>query len=546
MSQKNRKKNCKRKNRCNASDWDYETDFIVVGMGAAGAVVTRMLSDANFYVIGIEAGGNYDNDTVIIDSIFAPILEPQYTWKYFYNQETAPNPAVNNRTLNYTTGRALGGGTTINGLQYVRGSDNFWNNWQSINGNNWGPAAALAGYKALENFVGVPGNYNPLYHGTNGLMKIRQAPVNPSQLNIDFVNALTTVTSPPSPVITDYNDPTTPIGSFTRWSLFEQPNGDRASSSTDFLYPILNNNNNKHRILLNTTVTKILFCDCNYKRAIGVEALHNGKCIRIKASKEVILSCGIFSFEVLQHSGIGSATLLNSLDIPIVYGNNNVGAQSKNQLINIAVITGGPTGPNYFPGTGTDPQSLYVGGAFLPDPTGDPNIRGFQWIGVDAGPGTLVIAFYKLNPRSTGYTKIQDKDPLRPVDVHEQLFNDPSDLASIVAVYQQQIPLLLSSLSPLGFTLISPDPSLLLPENQPALEAFIKDTLDHTHHWTGTCKMAPLNQGGVVDNQGNVYGVNDLRVVDVSVAPIEPDGNTGGPAFFIGYNIATMIINKYT
>lgn len=73
-------------------EWNKTADFIVVGMGAAGAVVTRMLADAGFSVIGVEAGVNYDSDPLILDSTNAGVLEEEYTWKFFYNQETAPKP----------------------------------------------------------------------------------------------------------------------------------------------------------------------------------------------------------------------------------------------------------------------------------------------------------------------------------------------------------------------------------------------------------------------------------------------------------------------
>lgn len=61
---------------------------------APGAVVLRNLSDAGLKVLGIEAGGNHDADPLILDSLNAPILEEEYTWKFFFNQETEPNPDV--------------------------------------------------------------------------------------------------------------------------------------------------------------------------------------------------------------------------------------------------------------------------------------------------------------------------------------------------------------------------------------------------------------------------------------------------------------------
>jgi len=521
--------------------WDEKTDFIVVGLGAAGAVVTRMLANKNFNVIGIEAGENYDNNPLILDSTVAPDMEGSYTWKFLYNQETAPNPDMNGRTLNYTTGRLLGGGSSINGLQYVRSSNNIWQEWGNINGCNWDPISALSGYKHLEQFIGVPSNFNPIYHGTNGLMKIRQAPIVESSMATKFANALSAATT--YPIISDYNDPTTPIGVFTRWSLFEQSNGDRASSSTDFLTPLINKHHKHCKIITNTTISKVIICKCG--QTLGVEAIRNGKCINIKACKEVILSSGIHSNEILQRSGIGPESLLNSLNIPIVFKNDAVGSNSRNHLISVAVFSANPAD---FPGTGSnDLNALYTGGAFLPDPTigSDITKRGFQWIGINPAPNIFVVAFYKLNPQSTGTDRIQNADPLRVSEVNENLLSDPLDLDAIVNVYQQQITALNTQLGLIdpAYQLLSPSLSLIADTD--GLKNYIKESLEHAHHWTGTCKMAPLSQNGVVNKKGEVYGVKKLRIADISVAPIQPDGNTAGPAFFVGYNIAKMIIKKY-
>jgi len=296
--------------KCKGLLWDEETDFIVVGMGPGGSVVLRTLLDAGFAALGIEAGVNYDDDPLIINATNSGILESQYTWKFFYNQETLPNPNLNDMTMNYTTGRMLGGGSSINGMQYVRSTTKFWQKWADLNGSDWNPESVTQGFRELEKFVGVTGAFDPSVHGFHGLMQIREAPVISTIMATKFATALSTAVG--QPIINDYNDPSTPLGTFTRWSLFQQQNGLRASSSIDFLQPILKN------IILNTTVSKVIFRD---NVAIGIEAIQNGKTIYIKANKEVILSTGIHSNEILQRSGIGPKNLLKSLDIPIIFAN---------------------------------------------------------------------------------------------------------------------------------------------------------------------------------------------------------------------------------
>ncbi|AYV77138.1 MAG: GMC family oxidoreductase [Barrevirus sp.] len=524
-------------------------DFIIVGMGAAGATLLRMLSDARFSVLGIEGGGNHDSDPLILESPNAGMLEMNYTWKYFYNQETESNDAVNGMTMNYTTGRALGGGTSINGMQYVRSTNRFWDSWAQLNNDsNWNSEAALTGFKELEKFIGVTNAFNPINHGQNGKMQIRQAPEQEELVAKQFANALSEATG--YPLINDYNDPNTPIGTFTRWSLFQQQNGNRANSSIDFLSDIIDtsgnslNKNRKVKVYLNTTVNKVTFD--SKKRVESVSIIRNGKSETIRPGKEVILCAGIHSNEVLQRSGIGNKDLLKSLGIKVVYDNKAVGVGSKNHLISMATFTS-PT-PNPDNQTIVDPNALYLGGAFLPYPDSAENgRRGFQWIGISAGPGVLLVAFYNLDPQSIGQDTIQDKDPLRVSAMNERLMSEPIDLDRIVSVYQKQIIALnnvfMSKPEYEGYQLVNPTIDQI--NDTDVLKDLIKAGLDHAHHWSGTCKMALERDGGVVNSKGEVYGVKKLRVADISVSPVVPDGNTAGPAFFVGYNIAKQIINKY-
>src|SRR5262249_17818325 len=161
----------------------------------------------------------------------------------------------------------------------------------------------------LEKFVGVPGSNNPKVHGHHGKMQIRQAPVIATAMATKFTTALATATN--SQIIDDYNDPSTPIGTFTRWSLFEQPNGNRANSSVNFLSDIVDTNgkslhkSRKVRIHLRTTANKIIFDKHN--KAVGVEVIQNGKSRLLQAKKEIILCTGIHNNEILQRSGVGDA-----------------------------------------------------------------------------------------------------------------------------------------------------------------------------------------------------------------------------------------------
>lgn len=516
---------------------DMTVDFVVLGLGASGGLLLRMLKNAGFNAIGLESGVNHDNDPIISQSSNAMILVESYGWKFLYQRPSTDSVGLSTpthplgRSINYTTGRAVGGGTCINGMQYLRGSIGYWDTYAAINGEQWNGNNIYQAFKDLENFVGVPGAYDPTVHGEGGGMQIRQAPVTPSSMNIKFTTALANATG--QPMIQDYNNPDTELGVFTRWSLFQNADGTRATSSTNFLQPIMDS------VIQGATVDRIIFNKC--KRAVGVKVIINGVCKTIKVNKEIIITCGVYSSEILQRSGIGDAAHLSSIGIEPVYDNPFVGKGLRNHLISTAIFTANPLD---YPGTGNDPDSLYVGGAFLPQ-EGASNIRGSQWLGINPNPGIFVAAFAALDEQSSGYDEIQSKDPFTQGKVDENALANPADLNDYMRLYQNVVLELnnqLHSIDP-AYNLISPTPDIINDPDKLAL--YIKDNISITHHWIGTCKMAPEHLGGVVDPDGCVYGVTGLRVGDVSVAPNLPKGNTAGPATVIGYKIAQAIIKKY-
>jgi choline dehydrogenase len=565
-----------------SSSSSNNVDFIIVGLGAAGATLFRTLSDAGYSVIGIEAGGNHDKDEAIRNPAIAGDLEMKYSAPYFYQQMTAPNENVHMRSMNYTTGRMLGGGSSINGMQYVTGSDAFWQQWSdTIQGApQWKPARIRAMFKEMEHFVGVSGSFQPTIHGTSGKMHIRQAPM--TNVAVDdtdsavsmFAQSLSDISR--IPMIQDYNDPSSSssigggpngLGVFKRWSLFQQVRTDgdeyyeRASSSTDYLTDVLDSTNavnqkKRRAILTNTTCTSVQFRKVgSIHIASGVSVLRNGVSTTLHANKEVLLCAGIYSNEILQRSGIGERSHLNSIGIPVVVDNPNVGRNSRNHLINTALYkmkaprsisssSSSSSSSSNKPRHGGGAESsadLYAGGAFLPNPlsSASQTKRGFQWIGVELPNDMFLAVFYNLQPMSQGLDRIQSPDPLQTSIVEENLLSDQRDLDSIKAVYKQQVPLLLAD----THDLLNPPLSTIV--DDVALETYIKDTMEHTHHWVGTNAMRPWNDKGVVDANCKVYGVRGLRVVDASVSAHPVDGNTAAMAFVVGYTIAKQMAIEY-
>ncbi len=146
--------------RCKMSGNELEADIIVVGGGAAGCILMSELSEnGQFSVLGIEGGLNLTSDPAI-EAVGLPafLLAGTGKYKYFWPgwNQTVPMPGLNGRTSDWTTGMVLGGGSSINGLYYGRGSNAVYSRWEEVSGSsNWSLDNILATFKALENYQGL-------------------------------------------------------------------------------------------------------------------------------------------------------------------------------------------------------------------------------------------------------------------------------------------------------------------------------------------------------------------------------------------------------
>lgn len=256
---------------------------------------------------------------------------------------------------------------------------------------------------------------------------------------------------------------------------------------------------------------------------------------------KIILSAGINSAKLLLLSGVGPFDYLSRLNIPVVFNNPYVGHNLVNHTINTASFT-----VNYadIHEVLMETDAKYNGGAFLPAPNAaDKGKRSVQLIGSYSN-GTLNVSIVNLNPKSRGNIVLQNNDPLTPVLADYKMLDQPEDIELIKSVYKNYITKIanfLLSIDP-NYQLVVP--SLEIINNDILLEEFIKNNIRETYHEQSSLKMAPYSIGGVVDNMGRVYGVNNLIVADTSITPSTTDDNTQAVSYLIGHIIANQLISE--
>lgn len=516
-------------------------DFIVVGTGPAGSVVTKRLSDNNS-VLTLEAGGNFSNNKLIRDSQFAiPILLFQdFAPQFYIPGHGTPQKGAAGRTFPWTGGRLLGGGSSVNNQQYVRPSATVMSEWERLMGPIWSPPEETRRFRELENYNGR--TTNPSARGRHGRLHIRQTQAPPTDMTRKITEAMSLASG--FPEILDYNDPNTPLGPFTSYQLYQRPNGIRDSGDSAFLSSDVMTpdgqgvNGRRLEISFRSTVTRVLF---EQNRAIGVEYLKDGKSMRAYARKKVVLSAGITSVPILMHSGIGPAKVLRKYNIPTVFDNPNVGRHYADHPAVAAIFT---TNPNDHPHPLNDPNSLYQGGAFLPDPTpgSDRNRRGIQMF-AQAGSGNVVaIGGILLQPKSRGDAIIQDNDPLKIPLMDQGYLTDPADLETFKNTYKVYIKGIAEQLAAIDPSYQLTSPSMDIINDDAKLEQYIKDNLAHGFHPQSMNRMSPSPDSGVVNAKGHVHGVKNLVIADDTIIPFTVDGNTSAPAFFIGSTIAEQLL----
>ncbi len=530
---------------------DAAADFIVIGAGSAGCLLANRLSaDPATKVVLLEAGGRDSNPLTRVPLLAGLIY---YLKSINWGYRTEADPGLNGRSLVWPRGKVLGGSSTINGMMYMRGHRRDYDEWRQRGLTGWAYADVLPYFKAFERNLSHPGD--DFYHGRIGELTTEKA-VGANPLYRAWLDA---AAAAGFPLTDDHNGREQEGLGFYDFNI---DRGRRVTSATAFLTPVAHRPNLE--IVTGAHVTGLVI---ENGRCTGV-AYRRGNETRVVRAKREVALCGgaINSPALLQQSGIGDATLLRSLGIPVVRDAPEVGRNLQDHLgvylhgqclqpitlyrvfrPDVAVWT---IAQALLFGTGVGAAAPLEAGGFLrtrPD-LDIPDIHitfipGLSLATTRAGQREhgFLTSFYLLRPKSRGHLAIRSPDPADHPAIVPGYLSHPDDIAAtrdgvrLVRRIVGQAPL-----GPYRGREIAPGSSVT---DDAAIDSWIRDTSGTTFHPVGTCRMG-TDDAAVVDETLRVRGIAGLRVVDASVMPTMIGGNTSIPTMMIAEKAADMMLGR--
>lgn len=526
-----------------------EFDYIIVGSGTAGATLAnRLTEDETCRVLVLEAGGP---DRGFWLKLPVGYYRSIYDKRFSHLYRSEPEAGISGRRMDCPRGRVLGGSSSINGLIYIRGQHEDFNDWEAMGARGWGHRDVLPHFRSIETFSGDLSQYRGA-HGPLHVSELRSE--NPAC--DDWLAAARDWGLPEN---SDFNGASTyGVGRYQltlrgRW---------RDSAATAFLKPAMKRSNLSVR--LRARVTRLLF---EKNRVVGVEYESGGKIRTAQADNEVILSAGVVQTpQILQLSGIGPADHLRRIGIEVRVDAPEVGENLQDHLQMRAIVDLSDRrdslndhlrNPIKLAKMGLDwligakgPLTVgagqYGGGACTKHAEGNrPDIQLFVMpLSVDK-PGTplhdysgFTTSVWQCHPESRGTVRIASEDPTADPAINLNYLSTRRDRDVLV----EGVKIVREIFNQDAFR--SRWSREVVPGSEVKTDAQILEAIRKgattVYHLVGTCRMG-TDDRCVVDPELRVNGVDGLRIVDASVMPKITSANTNAATYMIAEKAADIL-----
>ncbi|WP_210495858.1 GMC family oxidoreductase N-terminal domain-containing protein [Patulibacter sp. SYSU D01012] len=521
-----------------------DADYVIVGAGSAGCVLAnRLTEDPGTTVLLLEAGGPDRSLNVRIPLAFPKQFHTKLDWDF----ATDPEPGCANRRLFVPRGKQLGGSSSMNAMLYVRGRPLDYDLWEQEDAAGWGWDAVRPYFLKAE----TNGRAGSEDHGYDGPLHVRDQR-SPRPISRDLLAGFEAAGVPR---IADYNGPEQ---DGTSWFQVLQKDGRRWSAADAYLRPAMDRPN--LRVMTHAHVQRL---ELDGRRATGVVVRERGGHERtVRAGREVLLAAGaIGSPQLLMLSGVGPGAHLQARGVPVAHDLPGVGRNLQDHPMLTVLFEV------------SEPTTLY--GADRPKPL-------LEWLLRRSGPLTScaaeTVAFWRsrpglpaadiqfhngplyferhgeesfdghaiciapvlVAPRSRGRVELTSASAGDAPSILTNSLTEREDVDAMVA--GMKMARRVAATGPLAGKVVrelKPGPDA---ETEQELEDALRERVELIYHPVGTCRIgADAASGAVVDPDLRVHGIEGLRVIDASVFPLIPGGNTHAPTVMVAERAADLI-----